>query len=188
MSFITKSMSKLFSLKQSKTKKIKKRPPKIKTTIIDDFNIEHPTPFENDNILEFESVYDDNNYISEKNLIKMLKNNNNYKLTSNQNEKLKHFIKEQYFLKQIPDKDLTLYKKIFPDFMSELEQKNIPIQRHSKIYKPYNRKVHNSKYNKKPKSKTGKKKPKSKTGKKKIQISVIIIYHLYNNLILYLVK
>ena len=55
----------------------------------------------------------------------------------------------------------TLYKKIFPDFMSELEQKNIPIQRHSKIYKPYNRKVHNSKYNKKPKSKTGKKKYKS---------------------------
>ena len=51
--------------------------------------------------------------------------------------------------------------------MSELKKKYNPIQKHSKIYIPNHRKVHNSKYNKKPKSKTGKKKPKSKTGKKK---------------------
>ena len=167
MSLIPKSISKLFSLKKSKTKKSKKRPPKIKTMIIDDLSIEHPTPFDNDNILVVDSFYDDNNYISEKDLIKKLKNNNNYKLTSNQNEKLKHFLEEQYALNQISNKDLTLYKEIFPDFMSELKKKYNPIQKHSKIYIPLNRKVHNSKYNKKPKSKTGKKKPKSKTGKKK---------------------
>ena len=167
MSLIPKSISKLFSLKKSKTKKSKKRTLKVKTTIFDDFNNEHPTPFDNDNILEVESFYDDDDYISEKNLIKMLKNNNNYKLTSNQEKNLKKFIKDEYFLKEIPNKDLTLYKKIFPDFMTELEQKNKLIQRHCNMYTPFNRKVHNSKYNKKPKSKTGKKKPKSKTGKKK---------------------
>ena len=53
--------------------------------------------------------------------------------------------------------------------MSELEQKNNPIQKHSTMYIPksttLNKKLlpirHTSKYKKKPKSKTGKKKHKS---------------------------
>lgn len=168
MSFISKLFSRKSS-KKSKTNQSKKRTLKVKTTIFDDLNNEYPTPFDNDNILVVESFYDDNDYISEKNLIKMLKNNNNYKLTSNQKKKLKKYIEEQYALNQISNNDLTLYKNIYPAFMDELKKIYKQKKKHSTIYIPksttLNKKLlpirHTSKYKKKPKSKKDKKKHKS---------------------------
>ena len=161
MSFIYKFLSK----KKSK-KKSKRRPLQIQTMIIDDKNNIYPTPFQSDNILEVESIYDDNNYISEKNLIKMLKKNNN-SLTSKQIEKLKQYLEQQYALNLISDNELTLYKTIYPDFMADLEKKYKPKKKHSYISysnssalnKKILRRRHTSKYKKKHKSK--KKKPKS---------------------------
>ena len=127
---------------------------------MNEFNSAKLTPFQTDKILKVESVYDDYDYISLENLIKMIKQNNNTNLTSNQKER----IEEQYALNQISNNDLALYKEIFPDFIDDLKKKYKPIQKHSNMYKPLNRKIHRrytSKYKKKTKSKTGKKKPKS---------------------------
>ena len=164
--YISKSMPKSTYNLFSKKNKRKNRPDKI---------IIESNPFERTDVLKVESIYDDSDYIPIEDLIKKLKNNNNYKLTSNQNEKLKHFIKEQYILNQISNNDLTLYKNIYPAFMDELKKKYKQKTTYSTIYIPksttLNKKLlpirDTSKYKKKPKSKTGKKKPKSKTGKKK---------------------